>query len=79
MPSKLTGQLQWVCEFCFKISKRNRLPAKWDFILQSAVCPQCQRRVQSDGGYGVVKGGAYANGKRDPRALNKKAKAPHGA
>jgi len=58
---------KWICEFCFKKSYQNILPRKWDWAWQSAVCPSCRERVQKDGGYHIVKGGAYANGKPDPR------------
>jgi len=59
---------KWLCEFCYKQSNRKNLPETWNLVWQSAVCPDCQKRVARDGGYGVVKGGAYANGKKDPRA-----------
>jgi hypothetical protein len=59
---------KWVCEFCFKQSNHHRLPEKWELVWQSAVCPDCQKRVEKDGGYAVVKGGAYAKGKIDPRS-----------
>lgn len=62
---------KWVCEFCFKQTNRNQLPADWDWVWQSAVCPGCRERVQRDGGYNVVKGGAYAGGRTDPRAAVK--------
>ena len=58
---------KWVCEFCFKQSNHFMLPAGWDLVWQSAVCPDCQNRVANDGGYFVVKGGAYAGTRRDPR------------
>lgn len=58
---------RWVCEFCYRIFKGEILADGWDLIWQSAVCPDCQKRVQEDGGYHVVKGGAYAGRKRDPR------------
>ncbi len=58
---------KWVCEFCFKQSNHNILPSGWDLVWQSAVCPNCQKRVANDGGYFVVKGGAYAGTRRDPR------------
>lgn len=59
---------RWVCEFCFRKSNHRMLPEGWDLVWQCAVCPDCQRRVAKDGGYTVVNGGAYANGKPDPRA-----------
>ena len=49
----------WICEFCFT-PIHGRLPDDWDWVLQSAVCPSCIKRVARDGGYAVVKGGAYA-------------------
>ena len=57
----------WVCEFCFRTWKRAVLPASWDFVWQSAVCPECQEKVRADGGYNIVIGGAYAGKKKDPR------------
>lgn len=58
--------LGWICEFCFKRIYVNFLPTDWDLVWQSAVCPECQEKVRNDGGYGIVKGGAYATSK-DPR------------
>ena len=59
---------KWVCEFCFRHSNRNQLPPGWDLVWQSAVCPRCQKQVTRDGSYAIVKGGAYAKGRSDPRA-----------
>lgn len=64
--AKLGEIPQWVCEFCFKIYEGDKLPDDWDFAWQSAVCPDCIKRVAADGGYGVVPGGKYATGP-DPR------------
>src|ERR1035437_1558016 len=57
-----------ICEFCYK-----ELPAGahaeahgWNLVFQSFVCPECFRRVSVDGGFAVVKGGAYAS-RPDPR------------
>jgi len=61
------SNFKWVCEFCFKVCNENNLPEMWDLVWQSAVCPECQERVKADGGYDVVKGGAYAKGP-DPRS-----------
>ena len=60
---------RWVCEFCFRTSAAAQLPRDWLLVWQSAVCPHCQPRVQRDGGYAVVKGGAYAGARPDPRAV----------
>lgn len=57
----------WICEFCYKTIKKGNLPKTWALVFQSAVCPSCQKKVQRDGGYYVVKCGCYANGKKDPR------------
>ncbi|HUW34212.1 MAG TPA: hypothetical protein VM223_21605 [Planctomycetota bacterium] len=57
-----------ICEFCFRAFYGQELPKEWDFVWQSAVCPDCRERVQREGGYGVVKGGAYAT-IPDPRKL----------
>jgi hypothetical protein len=59
---------KWVCEFCFRKSFKSLLPRNWDLVWQCAVCPRCQLRVAQHGGYTVVKGGAFADGKPDPRA-----------
>jgi hypothetical protein len=59
---------KWLCEFCFRKSNHNHLPVGWHLIWLSAVCPQCRKRVLEDGGYYFVCGGAYAQGKRDPRS-----------
>jgi dCMP deaminase len=56
----------YVCEFCYKPASEN-LPPSWDLVMQSAVCPDCQTKVEDAGGYGVVKGGTYAFAP-DPRA-----------
>lgn len=55
-----------ICEFCYRQHHETEWPAGWDLVWQSAVCPECQRRVAADGGYGVVKGGSYAT-TPDPR------------
>jgi len=57
--------VDWICEFCHRAVKGN-LPEDWDLVWQSAVCPECQKRVAKDGGYDVVVGGAYAMAP-DPR------------
>ncbi|HEY3315211.1 MAG TPA: DUF5131 family protein, partial [Bacillota bacterium] len=56
----------WLCEFCYKTHYGPRLPADWDLVWQSAVCPECQEKVKRDGGYGKVFCGAYAT-TPDPR------------
>ncbi len=50
------------CFFCHEPApiKDDQLDPNWDLVWQSPVCPKCQPRVAADGGYGVVKGGAYA-------------------
>ena len=58
---------RWVCEYCYRIFYGTKLPDDWDFVWQSAVCPDCKGKVAQDGGYGVVPGGKYAIGP-DPRA-----------
>jgi hypothetical protein len=58
-------QPDWICEFCFT-TINGKLPPEWDWILQSAVCPACIKRVARDGGYAVVNGGSYAT-VPDPR------------
>ena len=68
VPCEKCAEFKWICEFCFRTSNESQLPASWDWVWQSAVCPQCQRLVALEGGYGVVKGGAYAYGKPDPRS-----------
>ena len=59
----------WVCEFCFACLLDGDLPSDWDLVWLSAICPSCQKKVSDDGGYSEVKGGAYSNGRRDPRAI----------
>ncbi|MFL6416122.1 MAG: hypothetical protein ACJ74Y_10710 [Bryobacteraceae bacterium] len=59
---------KWVCEFCFRTIKDDVLPNNWEWIYQSAVCPDCKARVEASGGYRVVMGGAYAGSRKDPRA-----------
>ncbi|HVU26523.1 MAG TPA: hypothetical protein VHG71_02165 [Verrucomicrobiae bacterium] len=59
----------WICEFCFRTTSTPSLPSDWDFIFQSAVCPDCKPKVETGGGYHVVKGGAFAGRRKDPRAL----------
>lgn len=63
----------WICFFCFTYAQYRNLPDDWDLVWQSAVCPECQKRVQADGGYAVVVGGAYSDGKPDPRGNEAKA------
>ena len=57
----------WICEFCYLVAEQDDLPAGWDFVWQSAVCPDCRKLVALDGGYAIVKCGAYADGRPDPR------------
>lgn len=59
----------WTCEFCHAVLLSGNLPTQWDLVFQSAVCPSCRARVEKDGGYAVVKGGAYSEGRPDPRGL----------
>ena len=61
---------RWVCEFCYLTVKTWVLPSDWKLVWQAGVCPECQQRVAKDGGYAVVRGGAYATGP-DPRAEGK--------
>lgn len=61
----------WCCEFCYIVVLEGNLPKDWDLVWQSAVCPNCQNRVEADGGYAVVKGGAYSDGRTDPRSMPK--------
>lgn len=56
----------WLCEFCYRTHYGDQLPETWDWVWQSAVCPECKERTARDGGYGVVRGGAYAT-QPDPR------------
>jgi hypothetical protein len=56
----------WICEFCYAMLFDDQLPESWEWIWQSAVCPECRERVERDGGYFVVVAGAYAEGP-DPR------------
>lgn len=58
----------WICEFCYKTINSQFLPDDWDLVWQSAVCPECQEKVKCDGGYTLVKLGAYAK-VPDPRLL----------
>jgi hypothetical protein len=66
LPTIQGRKVNWICEFCFKMLTCDRLPDSWDRALQSSICPECQPRVERDGGYAVVPGGAYAEGP-DPR------------
>ncbi len=52
-------EYEWQCAFCHEIYYGNPLSEKWDRVWQHNVCPECQIRVEKDGGYAVVKCGAY--------------------
>lgn len=52
-------QADYICEFCFKPGEGD-IPNSWDFVWQSAVCPDCKAKVATHGGYAVVKGGTFA-------------------
>ena len=67
---KATERLKpaWVCEYCFACLLEGNLPDDWDLVFQPAVCPSCQEKVKQDGGYHKVFGGAYSDGRKDPRA-----------
>lgn len=50
-----------VCEFCYETPPSTKvLPIDWGIVLQSYVCPECQVKVKSCGGYEKVIGGAFA-------------------
>jgi hypothetical protein len=68
MPTIGGRQVKWICEFCYTMLFTDRLPDGWDWIYQSAVCPECRERVAQAGGYHVVVAGAYAEGP-DPRSV----------
>jgi hypothetical protein len=65
---------QWVCEFCFRTTNEDPLPLGWDWVWQSAVCPKCKVKVAEHGGYNVVRGGAFAGKRVDPRSLRERRK-----
>lgn len=48
----------FICGYCGLVVEGD-LPSDWDLVLQTPVCPDCQFRVSGDGGYTVVKLGAY--------------------
>lgn len=58
------------CEYCYRQTdepERHR----WELIYQSYLCPACIEMAQQDGGKDwlfTTKGGAYAFGRKDPRA-----------
>lgn len=59
----------WICEFCYAmLPPGTPLPAGWERVPQSVICPECRVRVKAAGGIAVVKGGAFASGP-DPRAV----------
>ena len=50
----------WICEFCYKPCAGN-LPSDWEFIFQSAICPDCIIRAKSESKLLTeIKGGEYA-------------------
>jgi len=65
---RLAQPWKWICEFCFRLLYVDQLLDGWDFVWQSAVCPECRQRVAHDGGYAVVPGGKYATSS-DPREI----------
>jgi hypothetical protein len=64
-------EADWICEYCYKPAVGN-LPATWELIFQSAVCPDCLRQLDGLGGVHVVKCGQLAF-MPDPRAAPEKA------
>lgn len=50
----------FTCGYCYK-EVEGDLPSDWDLVLQTPVCPDCQYQVSWNGGYSVVKLGAFAN------------------
>jgi len=59
-----------VCELCFRKAPEGDLPADWDIIWQSLVCPECQKRAKQEGkDIPHMKGGCYADGRPDPREI----------
>lgn len=61
------------CEFYYRQIPEDQTRGEyWELISQSWVCETCQYLVAEDGGYAVVKGGAYADGP-DPREAKRDA------
>lgn len=58
---------QRVCEFCYRTDPAATLPDGWDLVWQSAVCDKCIKRGALKQQH-TLKGGAWADGKADPRA-----------
>jgi len=57
----------WICEYCYRqIPGSNNLPDDWITVWTSCICPECQKKIEKDGGINKVVGGAYAK-ITDPR------------
>ena len=57
----------WTCEYCYRqIPGSNNLPDDWITVWTSCICPECQKKIEKDGGINKVVGGAYAK-ITDPR------------
>jgi len=64
---------QWTCEFCYTQSFNYILPSGWQFIWESAICPDCYKIVaKMDNWINKVNGGAFSGGMPDPRKKKNK-------
>ena len=64
----------YICEYCFKEEMSVDCPPGWDMIMQCYICPRCLSRAKDEhpkDWISVVIGGAYANGKPDPRIVKR--------
>jgi hypothetical protein len=61
-----------MCELCYRqqpLDGGTHIPATWDIVFQSPICPDCQRRAEADGkAIAHLTCGCYSGGKPDPRA-----------
>lgn len=61
---------RWVCEACYRTTRRKNLPPTWQLVAMSAICPECLRRADaSEIGYANLKGGQWAGKRKDPRTM----------
>ena len=58
----------YVCELCYTERTDTSIPIGWYIHFQSLICPCCHKQAELDHlNIPHMKGGYYANGKKDPR------------
>ena len=41
-------EIGWLCEICYRALPNMTLPADWELVFQSAICPDCQKHAKDN-------------------------------